>query len=220
MQMKHLENEKGIALVTALMFTLICLAMIMSLMYYVLQGTKMSAAQKRYRNAVEASYGGAEFVTKAVIPALFTNFSTGQLSLAADFGGTGTGKIDFQIPDPAVTKLKLLYAPYPPTNWGSTSATASRFSVDPKSRTDFIFTLKGQAGTSDFKVYSKIVDTVPGIGLIDSSGVDYLDAGIGVSGTSSSTSTPRTPSIYTVEVQGEAAVNPREKGALTVLYAY
>lgn len=218
MQMKHLENEKGIALVTALMFTLICLAMIMSLMYYVLQGTKMSAAQKRYRNAVEASYGGAEFVTKAVIPALFSNFSTGKLSLMADFGGTGTGKIDFQFgQDESIIKMKLANDPY---NWGITGTNGSRHNVDPKIKPDFIFTLKGQSGMNDFKVYSKIVDTVPGVGLIDSSGVDYLDAGIGVSGSNTSTSTPRTPNIYTVEVQGEAAVNPREKGALTVLYAY
>lgn len=216
--MKHLENEDGIALVTALLFTLICLAMVMSLMYYVLQGTKMSAAQKRYRNAVEASYGGAEFVTKAVIPALFGNFSTGKLSLMADFGGTGIGKLDFQFgQDESIIKMKLTNDPY---NWGIPGTSGARHSVDPKIKPDFIFTLKGQSGMNDFKVYSKIVDTVPGIGLIDSSGVDYLDAGIGVAGSNSSTSTPRTPNIYTVEVQGEAAVNPREKGALTVLYAY
>jgi hypothetical protein len=69
-------------------------------------------------------------------------------------------------------------------------------------------------------VYTKIVDTVSGIGLIDSSGIDYLDAGIGVSGTSSSTQTPRTPSIYSIEVQGEAAVTPKEKAGLSVLYAF
>ena len=61
---------------------------------------------------------------------------------------------------------------------------------------------------------------MPGVGLIDASGIDYLDAGIGVAGTSSSTQTPRTPNIYTVEVQGEAAVNPKEKATLSVLYAY
>ena len=94
--MKYLENEDGIALVTALMFTLITLAMIMTLMYYVLLGTKMSAAQKKYRNSLEASYGGTEFVTKAIIPKLFSNFSTGKTSLMADFGGTGFGKLDLQ----------------------------------------------------------------------------------------------------------------------------
>ena len=83
-----------------------------------------------------------------------------------------------------------------------------------------LFTLKGLNAGSDFRVYGKIVDTIAGVGLIDASGIDYLDAGIGVAGTSSSTQTPRTPNIYSIEVQGEAAVNPKEKAGLSVLYAY
>ncbi len=41
--MKILKNQQGIALITAVMFTLICLIIIMMMMYYVLSGTKMSA---------------------------------------------------------------------------------------------------------------------------------------------------------------------------------
>jgi len=214
--MKYVDNEDGIALVTALMFTLITLAMIMTLMYYVLLGTKMSAAQKKYRNSLEASYGGTEFVTKAIIPKLaFGNFSAGKLALLADFGGPS--KLDLQFGQEDIIKMKLSN---PPTNWGIVGTSGSRHSVDPKVMPDFIFTLKGQTAASDFKVYSKIVDTVPGVGLIDTSGVDYLDPGIGVAGTSNSTQTPRTPNIYSIEVQGEAASNPKEKAALSVLYAY
>lgn len=213
--MRYLRNEDGVALVTALMFTLICLAMIMTLMYYVLMGTKMSAAQKKYRNSLEASYGGTELVTKTIIPRLFADYSSGNLSLKADFAGSG--KIDLKFGETGTStssdlKTKLLK---PTKDWpGSISR-----SVDPKTVPDFVFTLKGQ-GTGDFKVYSKIVDTIAGVGLVDASGVDYLDAGIGVAGTSTSTQTPRTPNVYSVEVQGEAAVNPREKAGLTVLYAY
>lgn len=208
--MKYLKNDNGIALVTALLFTLLTLAMIMTLMYYVLSATKMSAAQKRYHNSLEASYGGAEFVTKTVIPRLFSDYTTGKLSIKTDFG---SGNLDLQLSDDSVLKAKMFKAT---GLWGST---VSR-TADPKSSPDFVFTLKGQNTTGDFKVYSKIVDTIAGVGLIDTSGVDYLDAGIGVSGTSSSTQTPRTPNIYTVEVQGEAAVNPKEKAGLSVLYAY
>ena len=224
--MKYVDNEDGIALVTALMFTMITLAMVMALMYYVLLGTKMSAAQKKYRSALEASYGGAEFVTKALVPKLlslgtFDNISaaytTNKAALIADFGGTTLGKIDLTFVNDSIIKKKLAHTP---DNWGIAGTSGARHSLDPKVSTDFIFTLKGSAGNSDFKVYSKIVDTVPGVGLVDSSGIDYLDAGIGVAGTSTSTQTPRTPSIYTVEIQGEAAVNPREKSALSVLYAY
>ena len=206
--MKYLRNEDGIALITALMFTLICLAMVMTLMYYVLTATKMSAAQKTYRNSLEASYGGTEFVTKIIIPRLFSNYSTGKDSLDLDFGA---GKLELQLG--ADLQAKLMNARG--TLWGGASTT-----VNPKDAPDMIFTLKGQNANSDFRVYSKIVDTIAGVGLVDASGIDYLDAGIGVAGTSTSTQTPRTPNIYTVEVQGEAAVNPKEKAGLSVLYAY
>lgn len=207
--MKYIKNEDGIALITALMFTLICLAMVMSLMYYVLTATKMSASQKKYRNSLEASYGGAEFVTKSIIPRLFANYSTGRSALAADFGDAAT--LGLQLGSDLQVKLVNQRG----AAWGAASTT-----IDPKDSPDMVFTLKGQGTSGDFRVYSKIVDTVSGVGLLDESGIDYLDAGIGVAGTSTSTQTPRTPNIYSIEVQGEAAVNPKEKAALSVLYAY
>jgi len=217
--MKILRNQDGIALITALLFTLLCLGMIMTLLYYVLAGTRISAAQKRYRNSLEASYGGTEFVSKAVIPRLVTNltnyanystsYAAGLYTLGQDFG---TGKLDLVAgPD---LKRKLFYST---ASWGTSPASKSLL---PKTAPDLTFILKGQSTGIDFKVYTKIVDTVSGIGLLDSSGIDYLDAGIGVSGTSSSTQTPRSPAVYSIEVQGEAAVNPKEKAALSVLYAY
>jgi len=212
--MKYLRKEDGIALVTALMFTLICLAMIMTLMYYVLTGTKMSVAQKKYRNSLEATYGGTEFVTKSIIPRLFTNFSSNVNSLGNDFG---VSNLDLKLAVAGTsTKSALAEKMFKPTNDWSSSVSRT---VDPKTVPDFVFTLQGEAG-NNFKVYSKIVDTVPAVGLIDESGIDYLDSGVGVSGISSSTQTPRTPSIYSVEVQGEAAVNPKEKAGVLVLYAY
>lgn len=212
--MKYLHKEDGIAMVTALMFTLICLAMIMTLLYYALTGTKMSAAQKKYRNSLEATYGGTEFVTKNVIPKLFTNFSSNVTTLKDDFPAA---TLDLKLGGPGTsTKDALAEKMFKPT--GAWSSSVSR-TVDPKTVPDFVFTLRGEGG-SNYKVYSKIVDTVPAVGLIDESGIDYLDSGVGVSGISSSTQTPRTPSIYSVEVQGEAAVNPKEKAGVLVLYAY
>ncbi len=206
--MKCIRNEKGIALVTALMFTLVCLAIIMTLMYYVLTSTKMSAAQKRYRNSLEASYGGTELVTKTIIPALFSNYSGGKVSLLADFGNPS--QLGLYLGPDLKTKLNN-----PTANWGSASKT-----VNPKDSPDITFSLRGQTTSSHFKVYSKIVDTVPGVGLVDASGIDYLDPGMGTAGTSNSTQSPRTPNVYSIEVQGEAEVNPKEKAALSVLYAY
>lgn len=208
--MKILRNQDGIALITALMFTLICLGMIITLLYYVLAGTRMSGAQKRYRNVLEASYGGTEFITRSVIPRLFNNYTSGKLSLLGDFGASDKLGLTFTSGSLS-TKLSTATSGWP--------STVSK-TVNPKDTPDFTFTLKGQNSAINFKVYTKIVDTVPGVGLLDASGIDYLDAGMGVAGTSASTQTPRTPNIYAIEVQGEAEVNPQEKAGLSVLYAY
>ena len=207
--MRYLRNEDGIALLTALMFTLLCLGMIMTLLYYVVAGTKMSAAQKRYRSTLEASYGGTEFVTKTIIPRLFNNYVGGSASLLQNFGGSDKLGLTFASTG-LDTKLSTSTS-----GWGSLSKT-----VDPKDVPDVTFTLPGQNAGSNYKVYTKIVDTIAGVGLLDASGIDYLDGGQGVAGTSNSTSTPRTPNIYSIEVQGEAAVNPTEKAGVSVLYAY
>ena len=150
--MKILRNQDGIALLTALMFTLICLGMIMTLLYYVLAGTRMSAAQKRYRTALEASYGGTEFITKSIIPRLFNNYSGGKLSLLADFGASD--RLGLAFPSNALgTKLSKATS-----DWGTLSKT-----VNPKDAPDLTFTLQGQNSMSNYKVYTKIVDTVAGV---------------------------------------------------------
>jgi len=48
--MNRLNNNKGVALVTALMLTLISLTIVMALMYMITQGTTVSASYKRYKN--------------------------------------------------------------------------------------------------------------------------------------------------------------------------
>lgn len=207
--MKILRNEDGVALVISLMFTLICLGMILMLMYSVLSGIKSSGAQARYRSSLEASYGGVDFLTKTIIPRLFNNYTDGRVSLLADFGATD--RFGLSVGANLQEKMEK------PT--GQWAASTSK-SVDAKLSPDMQFTLPGQSGTPEYKVYTKITDTVTGVGLLDTSGIDYLDAGMGVAGTGSATQSFRTPHMYTMEVQGEKAVNPKEKANLTVLYAY
>jgi len=210
--MRQLRNENGVALVVSLMFSLICLAMVLTLMYFVLATTKSSGAQTRYRSSLEASYGGTEFITKTVIPRLFSDYSTGRTSLISDFGSSGS--LALTMSDNAVLKMKMFNST---KDW---SLPNSMTSVNAKDSPDITFTLPGQNGAQGYKVYTKIVDTTKGVGLLDSSGIDYLDSGIGVAGAGSSTQSMRTPNVYTIEVQGEKAVNPKEKASLSVVYAY
>ena len=204
--MKKIRNEQGIALVTALMLTFLSLVIILALMYIISQGTKVSAANKRYKSALEASYGGAEVFTKQIIPQLLG--VGGAASLTTILAG-GTPVFG----DTACVQNKLNLAP---EQWASCGAAAK--TMDAKSAFDAQFTLRGQAGQPNFSIYAKIVDTQKGNS--DMSGIESLDAGAGVAYGASGVSPMHMPAVYRIEVQGERDTNPLEKAKLSVLYVY
>ncbi|QWV96042.1 pilus assembly PilX N-terminal domain-containing protein [Geomonas nitrogeniifigens] len=206
--MKKIGNEDGIALVTALMFTLICLGIVAALMQMLLLETKVSGSQKNYRNALEASYGGTELVTREFIPKLFSNYSTGIGPLLTAYGSGGIGDIGLVVGSGLKTKLANATA-----DWGSLSKTSNAKDVP-----DLQFTLRGLSANTNFKIYAKVVDTIPGNS--DPTGVDYLDSGAGVAGVGSGIAPKHNPALYSIEVQGERASTPKEKALLSVLYAY
>ncbi|HJV66706.1 MAG TPA: pilus assembly PilX N-terminal domain-containing protein [Geomonas sp.] len=221
--MKKLRNEEGIALITALMFTLITLGMIMALMQMLLMETKMSASQKSYHNSLEASYGGTEVVTKEIIPRL-ANYSTGVAPLISAFSGTNMGNFNLAlnmnnpVKDPIKIKLQNNTSDWAGLGLTSMQTQTATQKLDPKYIPDFQFQLKGNSSGVYYKVYAKIVDTVSGNS--DMTGIDFLDSGAGVTGAGSGVSPKHNPSLYTIEVQGERANNPKEKAKLSVLYAY
>ena len=205
--MNTLRNERGVALVTALLLTLVALAIVMAVLYFVMQGTQLSAAHKRYKTALEASHGGVEVFTKEIIPYVFDNTTTG--GLANKFGG-----INLQVPvSNACFQQKLNQ---PTSKW--TACNAGSKGLDPKSSPDMTFRLNGLPTQPGFNVFTKIVDTTPGNS--DLSGFALLDGGSGVTGTSSGVSPKHIPALYRIEVEGERETNPQEKAQLSVLYAY
>lgn len=199
--MGHIDNERGVALVTALMLTLISLAIAMSLLYMVLSGTRMSAAQKRYKSSLDASHGAAELFTKQVIERAFQGYSSA--AIEAQFSAVG-----LELSDTACFQDKI---GKPTALWGSGCSST----VDPAVAPDMTAKLSGQG--TDFNVFGKIVDTIPGNS--DLSGIE-LDSGAGVAGTGSGISPQHLPGLYTVEVQAESEANAREKARLSVLYEY
>jgi Flp pilus assembly pilin Flp len=203
--MNYLKNERGIALVTSLLLTLIALAMIMTVLYMITWQTKLSGANKRYKSALEASQGGAEIFAKQVIPYVFANSTTSGLAFSGITVTAGSSPcFNFKLNNPTAT-------------WGTKcSPDASPF--DPTTKADITLTLQGSQSNQDYKVYSKIVDTVPGNS--DLSGYELLDSGSGVAGMASGVAPKHTPALYRIEVQGERATNPLEKSKLSVLYAY
>jgi len=208
---KFLNNDKGIALVTSLMLTLLTLTISMVMLYMVLQSTQMSGAHKRYVNALDAATGGVDIVTMDALPYL--------LSFAVDSNGTalidrlnasmnltaslGPGVTDACLQEKLTSKV-----------WTSCGTASSN--INPKDAPDITFTLQSQLSNAPagFKVYTKIVSTTPG--STDMSGRNLE----GQSTTGAPPGDVGAPYLYRIEVSSEKVTNPSERANLSVLYAY
>jgi hypothetical protein len=203
---KLINNKKGVALVTALMLTLISMGIIMALLTMITAGTKLTGAQKRYRTAMEAAHGGSEVAIKDIIPLILRNYSTSTLitQLQTDFSSIGLQVATNQ----ACLQAKLSKSS---SQWPAGCSSA----MSPKQSPDMSFTLQATAG-DPYRVYAKIVDTVSGNS--DLSGLQLEGAGVAES---SPVLTPQHfPYLYRVEVQGERSANAREQANISALYAY
>lgn len=215
--MKLLANQKGIALITALMLTLISLTIVMYLMYMITAGAKMSGANKRYKTALEASYGSTDIVLKEIFPILFTGVAAPATALSASGFASS---LNLLTSTDSCLQEKLTR---PASKWSSACSSSS----DITKSSDI--SIKLNSTSSDpFTVYTKIVDTMCSdpkpypVGKCtgsDLSGLN-LDSGASVAGGNSGVSVQHLPATYRIEVQGERSNNPLEKSKLSILYAY
>ena len=213
--MDKLKNENGMALVTALCFTLISLGIVMMLLYVVTQGTKITAASKRYKTTLEASYGAVELLQKNLIPQMINLNSANIAALTSQFSA-----LSMSIPNSDCLSQKVNFA-----SWDSSCVAANKTSLASDSP-DMTFNLKATNDTVGYTVYTKIIDTRcggtasdpcsnsdpygGGISGIEKGGTGILEDKVAVS----------KPAYYRIEVKGERSLNPREKTELSVLYAY
>ncbi len=226
-------NQKGIALVTALMLTLLSLTIISVVLYFVTEGTKLSAGNKRYQNALEASYGGADFILKDLLPDAFSKAGSGlRGALNTDYSGLNMAVLPYIPASASATADSCLTQKlnFPSGKWTS----CTNLGTDPKSAPDFQFTLSGSLTQPSYTVYARIIETVPGNSDTGSgggpanAGVQFVSGGvvsIGGGGSSggggSGVITPQSiPYLYRIEIQGERDTNPVERPYLSVLYAY
>jgi len=205
--MKLLREEKGIALVTSLMLTLITLTISMVMLYMVTQSIKTTGSQKAYKSALSASLGGVEIVTKDVIPSLLREGVAGLPSFLSPGSGTTNSCLNAKLGSND-------------SEWGAFCPSEAT-SLDATKSPDVTFILKSavpgivSTAGSGYKISAKIVSTT--VGSTDRSGRDYniyattqgdLGGDIGQ------------PYIYRIEVTGERESNPKERANLSVLYAY
>jgi len=218
--MKPVINQKGAALITALMLTMISLAIVMLLLYYVTTGLQMSGSQKRYKNVLEAAYGGASLSVNEFIPklnsAIFGNYSSGVQELLADYASSSN--LTMTLGNQACLQQKLDNAT---ANWGACSKT-----LDPRDNPDMTFVLKSTLDPSKFnqppgyKVYTKIVGT-PVKGNTDKADMPNLRKAENVVESAEIAGGGVTiPTTYRIEVRAERVTNPLEKANISVLYAY
>lgn len=222
-----LSNNKGVALVTSLMLTLITLGVVMALFYIITQSIKISAANKRYRNVTEATYGGGELMAFDVIGNAWKNYSSTSNNMSNSLV-TKYGNIDLAV---AATndclKQKLSS---PASNWSNCTSPQRSMDISTiKTSPDLTFLLKGTTSALHYKVFAKIVDTSSGNtdnasasmlntmdseGLLSGSGTAYSKTGAG------GVPIQHIPYGYRIEVQGEKETNALEKSNVTVMYAY
>jgi hypothetical protein len=204
------------------MFTVVALVITMYLLYVVTSGIKASAATKRYRTVVDATYGGADIMAKDLIIAGFSFKTYSGSSFTNKMTSYMTNLNNGSVSSCFRTKLTT-----PRSQWGS----CADVTESPKINADITFEL-GSAATP-FIVYSKIVETmdrkfqvlnsdmstsiITKAGNTDESGLS-LDFGSTTEG--GGVTVPHYPYIYRVEIQGERKQNPNEKSKLSVLYAY
>ena len=215
--MRHIKNEKGIAFAMVLVLSVISLAIISTLIYFVIQGTKFSGFSKRYATAREAGLGGSE-VTKMLI----SNRGEDISGLTSLISKTTAAPALFEVcscEDPAVTgdsiPLTCLCRKLcdPTSSWEALCTNST--TLNPTQEYDILFTLQGVE--TNYDVYGKIIDTTPG----NSNTSGLALGGTPVSSSSSSViSAPPLPYLYRVEIVSEDNTNQIERARLSGLYAY
>jgi len=206
--MKFLNDNKGIALITSLMLTLISLTMVMALLYMITQSTKISAASKRYKTALEASYGGSELFTKDILPFILKNYDSS--TLKADAAGSFSA-VTLTIPSTISTLCLQSKLTLPSDKWPAGCSN----SPTPKRDPDLTFNLLSNT-SNPYTIYSKIVETV--YGNTDLSGLQL--EGAGVAEPTSGITPQHFPYMYRVELQGESSTASTAQANIEILYAY
>ena len=228
--MRILKNEKGIALVTSLMFTMISLVICMALLYMVISGVRTSGAHKRYKTAMDASYGGTEIVTRDLIGKVLKILPG---ATAVEFSSSFLSAMG-TLNTPSFSECLQMRTNMPSKQWTGACANPT---ANPATAPDITFNLNAESG-SPYKIYTKIVDTrewrfssisttsagMPVLinnkiaGNTDRSSTEALAKGSTAG--SNTVKVPHYPYVYKIEIQGQGTSGSDEKANISAVYAY
>ncbi len=188
----YIKNEKGIALVTALILALVSMAIATATIYMVLQSTSLSGTEKRYTSALAAAKGAARTATKVI----------------AFKGVDPTGKVTVNNLNCFEDKLENRKRDENNTDqWVSCSADEEN--SDPTVSPDMVLSL------GDYTVYLKIIDTVEGNTRLG----ENIRVG-GVVSPYSESRQVAVPRGYTIAIKTINNNDPSDTAEVFALYAY
>jgi hypothetical protein len=205
----NIKNEKGIALIVALIVAFIILVLGSTALYISMQSTIMSGAFKQYRNSIEAAAGAFD-ETKRILGSIKSGSSV-------TFPNTLIDK------KTACLKYKLTH---PTTEWEDPNSDLSdKCSVNASqaenTNSDNIvnhYDLKYSLG--NYLVYIKITNSLEGNTSVSVS--QSLTAG-GVTASKEGTNIihlPKVPYLYRMEIISESTLNSKNKAHVSLLYGY
>ena len=187
---RHLGNERGIAMVVVLLLMMVALALTGGMLYMLARGGYMSAMERRYKSALEAGIGGSDVTLQLVA-------GRGVLAMQPGNNLVINSTINAKLDNATST-------------WGA--GVDSGVSITP----DNTLTYDARFDLGDYRVYTKIVDTVQG-----NSGADegLLKSGVVNAGTGELVVVSM-PYLYSIELPAQHSTNPRQRAKLSVLYEY
>ncbi len=193
---KICNNERGIALVSALLLGLIGMLMVLSLLLMVDTGTWISGSKKRFQMALDAAHGGMNFFAKEIIQ---RGLGGTGLSGMGTYGGLLTPVIsDANLTKKLTTTGKIGDVTYSNDPLDATLTLTFPTGPNIAVNTVILSTSRGNSGTSS--------------NLLESGGVVNNQSG---------TITPlHIPYLYQTEARGQNATNPIENARLSSLYIY
>ncbi|KKM61676.1 hypothetical protein LCGC14_1529360 [marine sediment metagenome] len=200
------KNQDGVALMMTLMVSAIALAVMASLMYIMVSGTRISGLNKRFTTALEAGRGGQAVVleyigTRGLPDADFMN------AISFDSSGTSDTCLD--------DKLNKATA-----KWDAACDPLVTIDTSDDQTYDYKFELAA------YTIYTKIVNTIEGNTSAGGRSQQWVTTGVvtaggGGAGGGGSIEVVPVPYLYTIELDARKGTRAdAEKAKLSVLYQY
>ena len=187
-----------------LVLCVIGLIMTAAMMTMVSHGTFVSAQQRRFRTAVDASLGGVQTMFHLLSTRGNVNIPASDLNLVVNNAANFANKINYPLID---------YTGAPSLEWAGLD---SSLTIDPAQQSTYDMRIELGTGRRAYMVYMKIVDTVEGNSSADEG---LLKAGVVNSGSGEIT-VMSVPYLYTIEMLSQTQVNAGERSRVSVLYQY